>query len=79
MKCKDIIKELSGYLNGESDGALMAEVERHLSNCEDCRLVVDTTRKTIHLYCNSQPAPLPDDVRDRLHKALENRLRRRLS
>jgi predicted anti-sigma-YlaC factor YlaD len=79
LKCKDIIKELSGYLNGESDGALMAEVERHLSNCEDCRLVVDTTRKTIHLYCNSQPAPLPDDVRGRLHKALENRLRRRSS
>lgn len=79
MKCRDIIKELSGYLNGESDGTLMAEVERHLSNCEDCRLVVDTTRQTIHLYCNSQPAPLPDDVRSRLHKALENRLRRRPS
>ena len=79
MKCKDIIQELSSYLNGESDSALMAEVERHLANCEDCRLVVDTTRKTIHLYCNSQPAPLPDDVRGRLHTALENRLRRRPS
>ncbi len=79
MKCKDIIKELSSYLNGETDHTLMAEVERHLANCEDCRLVVDTTRKTIHLYCNSQPAPLPDDVRGRLHKALENRLRRRPS
>jgi len=77
LKCKDIIQELSSYLNGETDSTLLAEVERHLSNCEDCRLVVDTTRKTIHLYCNSQPAPLPDDVRGRLHKALENRLRRR--
>lgn len=79
MKCSDLIKELSSYLNGESDRTLMSEVERHLAHCTDCRLVVDTTRKTIHLYCNSQPAPLPDDVRDRLHKALENRLRRRPS
>lgn len=79
MKCSDLIKELSSYLNGESDPTLMSEVERHLAHCTDCRLVVDTTRKTIHLYCNSQPAPLPDDVRDRLHKALENRLRRRPS
>jgi predicted anti-sigma-YlaC factor YlaD len=79
LKCKDIIKELSSYLNGESDLTLMAEVERHLAHCEDCRLVVDTTRKTIHLFCNSQPAPLPEDVRGRLHQALENRLRRRPS
>ena len=79
MKCKDIIVELSSYLNGETDRDLLTEVEGHLSHCDDCRLVVDTTRKTIHLYCNSQPAPLPDDVRGRLHKALENRLRRRPS
>jgi hypothetical protein len=76
LKCKDIIKELSSYLNGESDLTLMAEVERHLAHCG---LVVDTTRKTIHLFCNSQPAPLPEDVRGRLHQALENRLRRRPS
>ncbi len=77
MKCKDLVKELSDYLNGESDPLLLAEVERHLAHCEDCRLVVDMTRKTVQVFCNSQPAPLPDDVRGRLHKALENRLRRR--
>ena len=76
MKCSDIIRELSSYLNGETDATLMADLERHLGNCDDCRLVVDTTRKTIHLFCNSQPAPLPENVRGRLHKALENRLRR---
>jgi predicted anti-sigma-YlaC factor YlaD len=76
LKCKDIIKELSSYLNGETDTTLMSDLERHLGHCEDCRLVVDTTRKTIHLFCNSQPAPLPEDVRGRLHKALESRLRR---
>ena len=77
MKCKDVILELSNYLDGELEPSLLAEVKRHMEHCEDCRLVVDTTRKTIQLYCNAEPAPLPDDVRDRLHKALEKRLRSR--
>ena len=75
MKCKDVINELSNYLDGELDAALVAEVERHMQHCEDCRLVVDTTRKTITLFCNSEPAALPADVHDRLHKALAHRLR----
>ena len=75
MKCKDVIRELSNYLDGELTREMLAEVERHMQHCEDCRLVVDTTRHTINLYCNQEPAPLPSDVHDRLHQALEKRLR----
>ena len=46
------------------------------SRCTDCRLVVDTTRKTIQIFCNSEPVPLPEDVRGRLHTALLERSRR---
>jgi len=75
VKCKDLIRELSDYLDGAVDPNLVAEIQRHLEHCEDCRLVVDTTKKTIQLYCNSEPAPLDDEVRDRLHKALELKLK----
>jgi hypothetical protein len=37
-------------------------------------VIVDTTRKTIEIYCNAEPVPLPDDVRQRLHNALRERL-----
>jgi len=77
VKCKDVIHELSNYLDGELDPALMAEVERHMSHCEECRLVVDQTRQTITLFCDAEPAPLPPDVHERLHKALAQRLRSR--
>ncbi len=76
MKCKDVIRELSEYLDGNLDATLVAEIERHMQHCDDCRLVVDTTRKTISIYCNQEPAPLPDDVSTRLRKALETRLGR---
>ena len=51
-------------------------MELHLARCNDCRLVVDTTRKTIHIFCKAEPVPLPDDVRQRLHPALMDRFRR---
>ena len=75
-KCKEVIHELSEYLDGELDAALAEELQRHLQDCEDCGIVVDTTRKTIEMYCNMEPAPLPPDVRRRLQRALEKKLRR---
>jgi hypothetical protein len=49
-------------------------IESHISDCSDCRLVVDTTKKTIQIFCNSEPLPLPEDARERLHEALARRL-----
>ena len=79
MNCRGVIVELSSYLDGELDARARSDLERHLEHCEDCRLVVDTTRKTIQIFCNSEPVPLPSDVRERLHVALEKRLGRRHS
>ncbi len=77
MNCRGVIRELSSYLDKELDAAARADLERHLDKCEDCRLVVDTTRKTIQIFCNAEPVPLPKEVSERLHAALAQRLRRR--
>jgi len=76
VNCRGIVKELSNYLDEALDSTLRASIEKHLEHCEDCRVVVDTTKKTIQIYCNSEPAPLPEDTRNRLHEALAKRLRR---
>lgn len=76
MNCKKIVNELSNYLDEGLDASLKASIEKHLSNCDDCRIVVDTTRQTIQIFCNSEPAPLPEDTRARLRDALKTRLRR---
>ncbi len=77
MNCKKVIVEISSYLDGVLDPSTKSELELHLSRCTDCRLVVDTCRKTIQIFCNSEPVPLPDDVRSRLHSALLERFRRK--
>jgi predicted anti-sigma-YlaC factor YlaD len=74
LNCKKIVVELTDYLDGQLDASLKSSIEQHLAKCEDCRLVVDTTKKTIEIYCNSEPAPLPQDARQRLHEALRQKL-----
>lgn len=74
MNCQEVIRELNEYLDGELDPTLRKGLEKHLSQCADCDIVVDTTRKTIDLYCNCAPLPLPDDVRERLNRALAAKL-----
>jgi predicted anti-sigma-YlaC factor YlaD len=76
VNCKKVILELTSYLDGVLDSNMRADLEQHLSRCTDCRLVVDTTRKTIQIFCNSEPVALPEDVRKRLHTALLERFRR---
>ncbi len=69
--CGNLLGELSAYLDGDAAPEICAEIERHLRDCEDCRVVVDTVRKTISLY-HTQPVPhLSDAARSRLYAALD--------
>lgn len=69
--CHYLLSSLSDYVDGEVGQELCQEIERHLADCENCRVVVDTLRKTIYLYhATATPPEVPDDVRDRLYLRL---------
>lgn len=71
-ECKALVGFLSDYLDGELSEELCREIEAHTAGCEDCRIVVDTLRKTISLYhaCADEPAEVPGEVRAQLFKTL---------
>ncbi len=48
--CEDLVRYLSDYLDNELDEALTQAAREHLATCENCRVVLDTTQKTILLY-----------------------------
>ena len=79
MVCKEVLRRLCDYLDGNLDPRLVEELSRHLGDCEDCNIVVDTTRKTIEFYWGNEPAPLPENFRKTLHDALARRLNRKPS
>lgn len=76
MNCKGVLEQLNDHLDGTLDPSLVEDLKSHLEACEDCRVIVDTTRKTIEIICDSEPAELPPGVRDRLQRALAAKLNR---
>ncbi len=70
--CYHILDSLSDYVDGELREELCHEIERHIADCEDCRIVVDTYKKTIYLYHETVGEPeIPSDVRLRLFRRLD--------
>lgn len=70
-ECKHLIESISSYVDGTLSQALCAELEKHLRECENCVIEVNTIRKTIELYQQvASPCDLPDDVRKRLYRRL---------
>jgi anti-sigma factor RsiW len=74
LTCKDFLGELSDYLDETIDAELRAKLERHITECPNCWVIADTTRKTIQIYKGMDPYPIPADVESRLMKALEKKM-----
>ena len=69
--CCQLLGSLSEYVDGELDEQLCAILEEHIEDCENCRIVVDTLRKTVYLYrTTALDETLPGDIRERLFKTL---------
>jgi len=69
-ECSHLLGDLTKYLDGEASAAVCAEIEKHLADCVNCRVVINTLRKTVELY-HAQPKPsLKDEARARLYHSL---------
>ncbi len=70
--CRHLLGSLSDYVDGELAEDLCAEIKRHMSTCENCRVVVDTLQKTIYLVHETASHPdMPEEVRQRLLHRLD--------
>jgi len=69
--CQHLLGDLSDYLDSEVSAELCAEIEEHMDGCDNCQVVIDTLRKTIVLYRGMPQPDMPDNVRQRLYKALD--------
>ena len=71
-ECKSLLESLSDYVDGTLSEELCEEIQRHIDECQNCHIVVDTMRKTVYLYhaTANEPADVPPNVRDRLFRSL---------
>jgi len=59
VNCQELLDQMSDFLDKEAREDLCRQIEEHLERCQDCRIEVDRTRKTIVLYQADQPIELP--------------------
>lgn len=75
LTCKDFLSELTDFLDDKTDVELKAKLEKHMTECPNCWVVCDTTRKTIEIYKgHEKKCCIPSDVEQRLMAALERKL-----
>jgi predicted anti-sigma-YlaC factor YlaD len=71
VDCSEVLEQLADYLDEDARAELCRAIESHLSRCRDCRVEVDSVRKTIVLYQAEQPTSvIPASTLTGLDRAL---------
>jgi RNA polymerase sigma-70 factor (ECF subfamily) len=68
--CRKVHELLGDYLDQDLRDALCAELEKHMDDCPDCRVHVDSVKKVIRLYREAKGDDLPVDIRIRLQDVI---------
>lgn len=67
LHCKEFVDEISAYVDGDLSNELCAELDKHLRECDNCRIVVNTLKKTIDIvHHQAEMDKAPADVKERL-------------
>jgi anti-sigma factor RsiW len=75
MKCEDVWREVSDYLDGEMSAPLRAQVDAHVKTCRECTAVVQGTRNAVRLAGNPAAFQTPAGFSQRLYRKLDAYLR----
>jgi len=74
LTCNQFLDELSEYLDEAATGQIRHELQEHISECPNCWVMVDTTKKTLEIYRGLEAEALPNGLRSRLMTALEKKM-----
>lgn len=71
--CSKYIQNIADFIDGEIDESLCGELEEHMKNCENCRIMVDTLRQTVVLCRDGKKEKLPPELEAKLNNILKTR------
>jgi anti-sigma factor RsiW len=74
--CKEVLGNISSYLDGELDTTACDAIERHCLACQSCAAMVNGLRETVGLCRQAATVPLPDTVRQRARESVRRLLDR---
>jgi hypothetical protein len=74
VKCEEVWREVSNYLDGDVSPDLRAAIDQHVHGCKECKAVLDGTRNVINLYGDERMLEVPLGFSHRLHRRLEGNM-----
>jgi Putative zinc-finger len=74
VKCEEVWREISNYLDGDVSPDLRAAIDEHVRGCKGCTAVLDGTRNVVRLYCDERMLQVPLGFSHRLHRRLEGNM-----
>jgi len=74
LTCRQFLQELNEFLDETTDQDMKLRLQRHVSECPNCFVIVDTTRRTMEVYKGMEPQAIPENVKARLWLALERKM-----
>lgn len=60
ITCADFMAEIGNYLEGDVADEVRHQLEHHLSHCQTCTILVDSSRKTLKIVTDTGTFDLPD-------------------
>ena len=66
FSCRDLLAELSNYLDDQTAVEVRQELEVHLSHCHTCQVLIDSTRKTVKIVTECRSFELPAGLSARI-------------
>ena len=70
ITCDEFMEELGNYLEGDVAFEVRRQLEHHLSHCQTCQVVYDSTLKTVKIVTDSGSFDLPEvaarPIRDKI-------------
>ena len=70
VSCREVLREISNYLENDLDAGLRAMLERHFSECRHCTAVLDGARNVVLLSGDERTFALPAGFSLRLKERL---------
>ncbi len=71
LECKHVWEHISEYLDKKVTPEVLADIEKHLENCEVCSSILDSTRNVLILTADDRTYEVPAGYSKRLHERLE--------
>ena len=60
INCADFMAEIGNYLEGDVAEEVRVQLEHHLSHCQTCTVLVDSSRKTLKIVTDTGSFDLPE-------------------